>query len=489
MKLGQKVAAFGVCVALIIGAAGFGGSTEGPAAPRHDERPELGPVAPLSNDGRWFTDATGRVVLLHGVNEVFKSAPYYPAADAFGPDDAKFLAGKGFNTVRLGINFLGLMPEPGQIDYQYIENIATSVRDLARRRIFVLLDFHQDGFAPKYNGNGLPDWMGIDDGLPNPPDAVFPLYYVQNPAMQRAFESFWSNRAGPDGIGIQDHYIDGLRAVAERFADDPYVMGYELMNEPWPGATWQPCVFGPAEECAALEQERLVPFHQKATAAVREITQTQGVYVEPFVLFNFGMVGTTLPGADSDDILSFHSYAVDVGGEQGVVDNAVAAAERDDRPLIETEFGATMDVPTLQRLTGQVDDALVSWQFWAYREELVSERELPASLATVRDVAVLQALNTPYPAATTGTPTSAHFDPATRIYDLAYDTVGPSGQTYPRTLDTVVSIPNLQYRHGYTVEVTGAKVSSAPCSTRLTLRNRAGAAQVTVRITPGGRCR
>ena len=27
-----------------------------------------GPVAPLASDGRWLTDANGRVVTLHGVN-------------------------------------------------------------------------------------------------------------------------------------------------------------------------------------------------------------------------------------------------------------------------------------------------------------------------------------------------------------------------------------------------------------------------------------
>ena len=52
--------------------------------------------------------------------------------------------------------------------------------------------------------------MAINDGLPNPPDAVFPLYYVQNPAMQRAFENFWANRPGPDGVRLQEHYIAGL---------------------------------------------------------------------------------------------------------------------------------------------------------------------------------------------------------------------------------------------------------------------------------------
>ncbi|HEV7759294.1 MAG TPA: cellulase family glycosylhydrolase, partial [Acidimicrobiales bacterium] len=205
-----------------------------------------GPVAPLSSEGRWLTDATGRVVTLHGVNEVEKSAPFYPAAAGFDADDARFLADQGFTVVRLGVVVEGLMPEPGRIDPAYIEALAGTVRELARRHVFVLLDFHQDGFSPKYNGNGLPDWMAIDDGLPNPPDAVFPLYYVQNPAMQRAFESFWANRPGPDGVGIQDNYVAGLTAVARRFARNPYVVGYELMNEPWPGATWEPCVTDPA---------------------------------------------------------------------------------------------------------------------------------------------------------------------------------------------------------------------------------------------------
>ena len=63
--------------------------------------------------------------------------------------------------------------------------------------------------------------MAIDDGLPNPPDAVFPVYYIQNPAMQRAFESLWANRPGPGGIGLQDYFTQGVTAVATRFAPPP----------------------------------------------------------------------------------------------------------------------------------------------------------------------------------------------------------------------------------------------------------------------------
>jgi endoglycosylceramidase len=212
------------------------------------------PQPPLSSVGRWFVDATGRVILLHGVNDVAKVPPYYSAARGFGADDVAFLASEGFNALRLGIDMRGLMPEPGQLDAAYVENLVTTVDDCVAGGLFVLLDFHQDGYAPKYNGNGFPNWMAIDDGLPNPPDAVFPLYYVQNPAMQRAFEHFWHDSAIPGGDPLHDYYLQALSAIAGRFGDEPMVLGTEVMNEPWPGAVWQPCVLDPAG-CPALEAE------------------------------------------------------------------------------------------------------------------------------------------------------------------------------------------------------------------------------------------
>jgi endoglycosylceramidase len=252
-----------------------------------------GPIPPLRSEGRWITDATGRVVQLRGVNEVAKSAPYHPAAFGFGQDDADFLAEQGFNSVRLGVDFRGLMPEPGKVEYGYVEQLARTVKELGRRGIFVLIDFHQDGFSPKYNGNGLPDWMAIDDGLPNPPDAVFPLYYIQNPAMQRAFESLWANRPGPGGIGLQDYFAQGASAVARRFAGSPYVIGYDLLNEPFPGADWAQCLR--VTGCPELESRLLGPFNAKVKAAIRRWSRRQLVFVEPFVLFNFGFTPTA-PG-------------------------------------------------------------------------------------------------------------------------------------------------------------------------------------------------
>ncbi len=108
--------------------------------------PPTVPVAPLAGAGRWLVDTTGRVVLLHGINDVEKLPPYYSAATGLGEDDAVFLAAEGFNALRLGVDFRGLMPVPGQIDDAYVEHLAETVDTFGRHGLFVLLDFHQDGF-------------------------------------------------------------------------------------------------------------------------------------------------------------------------------------------------------------------------------------------------------------------------------------------------------------------------------------------------------
>ena len=439
------------------------------------------PLAPLDSQGRWFTDRAGRVVQLRGVNEVYKSAPFYPAADGFGADDARFLAANGFNVVRLGVMFQALMPAPGVIDRDYIEGIARSVRDLRRAGIFVLLDFHQDGFAPKYRGAGFPDWMALDDGLPNPP-VGFPDYYTQNRALQRAFESFWANRAGPDGVGLQDSFVRGFTAVVRRFAADRHVIGYETFNEPWPGSDWPSCLSFTAG-CPALEQSRIVPFARKVTAAARTLTRRQRVFIEPFVLFNFG-TPTSLPGRGSGNALAAHSYAADPAGEARVVDFAADAAERDGAPVLVTEFGATEDPATLRRLTSGFDRRLLPWIFWAYNENVITDRSGPAGLDRLDSLAAFAELVRPYPIAVAGTPQELSFDRATKVLHLRFSTRRPGGGRYGRRLPSVLSTPRLAYPDGYTVEATGATVTSAPCAPRLTLRTRRFVREVAVTVRP-----
>jgi len=193
-----------------------------------------GPAAPLGHDGRWITDANGRVVFIHAVNMVYKRPPYHPKAVGFGADDARFLYRHGFNGVRLGVVYKGVEPRPGRYDDAYLDHIADTERSLGRNGVFSLLDFHQDLYNEKFQGEGWPDWAVQDDGLPNPHNG-FPGNYLTNPALQASFDHFWENDPGPGNVGLVNRYASAWRHVARHFRSAPMVLGYDLMNEPWPG--------------------------------------------------------------------------------------------------------------------------------------------------------------------------------------------------------------------------------------------------------------
>ena len=103
----------------------------------------------------------------------------------------------------------------------------------------------------------------------------------------------------------------------------------------------------------------------------------------------------------------------------------IAASARGD-VLLSTEFGATSDTATLQRLTGAFDRRLLSWMFWAYDENLVLDLHAAPTGPNVRN-STLAGIVRPNAMATNGTPTSSEFDPATGAYDFTYSTTRPDG--------------------------------------------------------------
>src|SRR3546814_11699985 len=97
--------------------------------------------------------------MLHGVNRVWKTAPYVPpaSADGFVAADADWLADPGFNTARIGVLWVGVTPDaPDAIDHAYLEHWNRSTYMLATLHVCSLFDFHQHTLGPLSQGECVP---------------------------------------------------------------------------------------------------------------------------------------------------------------------------------------------------------------------------------------------------------------------------------------------------------------------------------------------
>jgi endoglycosylceramidase len=463
-----------------------------------------GPTPPLKQTGRWITDAQGRVVIVHGLNMVYKLPPYYPAKAGFGADDAKFLARNGFDAVRLGVIYKAVEPKPpsgGKPSYAngYITQIAKTQKTLARQGVFSLVDFHQDLFNERFQGEGWPDWQVQDDGLANPRNG-FPNNYLTNPALNAAFDHFWADDT-VGGVKLQDEYAAAWRHVAGVFKRQPYVLGYDILNEPWPGSPWAGCAV-PAG-CPAFDTGPLAAMTRKSTRAIRKADKRHIVWQEPNVIFNFGSA-SHLPAIGSNTGLSFHDYCLTAGApdcptmEALPFQNADTEAKQTNRALLLSEFGATDDLATLNRIPGLADDHMVSWLEWAYCgcgdpttsgpgdvQAIVQDPKKPPTGSNVFH-GKLAALDRPYPQAVAGTPKSYLYDSASNTFTLRYSTRTPAGKRLPAGARTIVYVPREHYPNGYDAVARGASVHHKSNSRYLQLGNAPKARTVKLKITPAG---
>jgi endoglycosylceramidase len=504
-RVKARIGALLVAAALLgIVAGGAGANSRGGAPQRLAHAAQ--PKAPLGHAGRWITDRRGRVVVLHGVNMVYKRPPYAPGATGFNGPDATFLRRNGFNTVRLGVIYGAVEPQPGQFDAAYIRRVRATEKLLAKRRIFTLVDFHQDLYSEKFTGEGFPPWAVIDDGYPAEPLTGFSQTYITSPGLNRAFANLWANRAGPGGVGLQDRYAAAWRRVALSFRRRPYNLGYDIINEPWPGnPTFLTCAN--TEGCPAFEQQVLAPMEQKAIDAIRAVDRRHLVWYEPVVTTNFGPRNNYPDTGDPRAGMSFHVYCLTGGAggasdsecetlEQLALDNAQQRAELNDDTLLMSEFGAIDQAPVIKRMVDRADRGMVSWQWWHYCgcddpttsgpgdvQALVKDPAKPPKGSNLF-IEKLKLLERPYPQAVAGTPKSWFFDRDGRHFELVFSKRRPSGSGRFRRGLTDVFVPKLQYPDGYVVDVKGAKVLSRPNSRHLILRGRPGAKKISLDVLP-----
>jgi len=240
----------------------------------------------------WFKDEHGRAVILRGVNLGGDSkVPFSPDESTHLPTDFENhrhvsfigrpfplsnapehfarLKAWGFNCLRLLITWEAVEHEgPGVYDTEYLEYFTEICKMAGEYGLYVFVDFHQDVWSRMTGGDGAPGWLfekiGLDyrkftaadaaiimqhaydfnDPRPrqedNYPTMAWPrnFDYAPNKIMWTLF--FSGRDFAPefmiDGQNVQDylqgHFLDCMRAVADRLKELPNIMGFDTLNEP-----------------------------------------------------------------------------------------------------------------------------------------------------------------------------------------------------------------------------------------------------------------
>ncbi len=251
-------------------------------------------------------------------------------------DDIQFIKAAGFNTVRVPLHYALFVtgtdpPEFAGPGYALIDRLIAWCREAG---LYVLLDLHA---AP-----GGQTGINHDDGPGYPL-----LFYV--PAHQDLTVALW-------------------RTLAERYRDEPTVLGYDLLNEP----------IASYHDVAYLNS-KLEPLYRRIALAIREVDPHH------IVVFEGAQWGTrfdVFAAPPIDNVAySYHKFW------------SATTREAIQEYL---NFSNLYDVPILLGESGELTDAWmqsfrllherhgVSWAFWTYKNlELIIDRRLdhaPAAL-------------------------------------------------------------------------------------------------------------
>jgi endoglycosylceramidase len=497
-----------------------------------------------SPGGPYLFDREGRVVFFHGVDAVYKYAPYelYPDAGKpwnFSVADASLMARLGFNVVRLGMTWSGLEPgqapandpaicdrgkernphqfSPSVLD-RYIGHLRTTVNLLARFHIYTILDMHQDVYNQMFEGEGAPNWAVCTDNVPSvDPPGRWSLAYGTS-AADIAFSHFWKNNVQGD---LQGQYDKVWGDVAQAFRHDPWVLGFDPFNEPFSTAlvhfhgqhfdgqlecfyTGRAHVGTTLHGAPPLRCPRSDP-RQGVVPTILANDPTGLIFDEPDNYASRGFPTYLGPMDLKNLVFNVHIYC---GARSPVTGNPtdLAACEaqdlhsiarrQSDRPLLSspaqrggpawmvTEFGATKDVPFLAHVTAQFDADKVGWIYWAwkYYDDPTGSAAESLVMADGHLRSTASVLSQTYPEAVAGLPLSFGYSPLTNVFDLSYVA------NHRIHAPTVVFVPtSVHYRRGYCAHAAGGRIVSGRGSDLLEVDNRASAHQVTVTVT-AGRC-
>jgi len=320
----------------------------------------------LVRDGL-LVSAQGQVVYLHGIN-VHEAAKYEPAhLLPLSAHEVDILVQSGFDVVRLLTGFEAIMPEQNQVDEDYLDRYMAEVDKLTAAGMFVIVDMHQDVWGDPF-GNGAPGWACPDELKAGyqPTTPWWSNYFA--PQVCACFDNFWSSS------DLQDSFSAAWAAVAGRVCANESVIGFDLLNEPYPGGALGEMDF---------DQRVLYPFYQRVMAAIREVCPDRVFFIEPSRTYDFGMVDALeIPTLDRGRVVlaphfypqAVHEEGVGYDGDKQALEKALSdlygGFEAQGVPLWFGEYGGLTENPNYDRYLVDINDIFYThlWgsSLWAF---------------------------------------------------------------------------------------------------------------------------
>lgn len=259
-----------------------------------------------------LTTEEGHVLLLRGVNLSGQAKLTPGHLYDLTPEDIDILLRSGINSVRFLTFWKAITPTPDTVDASYLDAWLAQLEALTGAGLYVVIDMHQDLWGVPFATHGAPEWAcpaEITAGYE--PESPWWINYTSS-QVTGCFDRFWSD---PD---LQAAFTAAWLAVAEAVCPNPRVVGFDLLNEPWPGS-------GLFDE--DWDNDVLLPFYLRVADAIEAVCPGRLYFVEPSAAFVVGLAPTLVIPEERRDRVVFagHFYppAVhepDGGGYDGDID-------------------------------------------------------------------------------------------------------------------------------------------------------------------------
>lgn len=413
----------------------------------------------IAEDPTIIQDKYGRQLILHGLNTSSSAKsdseqqPWISENNVIKED-----TGFGFNFVRYLIFWNAIEPQKDVFDDNYLDKVEQRVNWYTSRGMYVMLDMHQDLYSIVFGGDGAPEWACRTNGAApiNLPGGT--PWWLKNidPAVVNCWVNFWSYSNHKD---LQDHYILAWKKVAERFNNNPYVIGFDLMNEPWGGDLIKTFITG------EFESKQLSAFYNKLIPALRTTAPDKYLFFEPVPApVTFGAASKLPKISDSRAISKLvyapHCYPYDTheglgytaSSKQNLIDwereRKNDIQKHGNIPLVCGEFGLSPNQSGFEDYMNDfhsmADRNQWNWTYWS--NDLGGWSPLNTDYT---ESVVASKLIRVYPKATAGKIQSFNFDVDNKKFEMTFITNSSISQP------TEIFIPNRFYPNGWNLNVSG----------------------------------